>query len=289
MDVAKGNSNFVVISVDNKVFLSTNALQQDGSAPFGGVIFTDITRDLPNRFVNRLAFDPNDHSTIYAVLSGFGTGHVFRTKIGASKWTDISPKIDLPFSALALQGGTFPTPIYAGTELGVLRSVDGGSSWSILDDIHFPRVPVLDLELRSNLLVAATYGRGVFAFFNNLGDPIISINLENNLAFGTVLQGPEYLTLQIYNVGDPGRGGVIVRDLVIESVQRLMGSTSFSVLSTPSTPIAIRAGEHIDFTIEYNPTGAGVKEETATIRIISNDLFAPFVDLSATGFQATYD
>ena len=77
MDVAKGNSNFVVISVDNKVFLSTNALQQDAGVPFGGVIFTEITRDLPSRFVNRLAFDRNDPSTIYAVLAGFGIGHVF--------------------------------------------------------------------------------------------------------------------------------------------------------------------------------------------------------------------
>ena len=67
-----------------------------------------------------------------------------------------------------------------------------------------------------------------------------------------------------------------------------MGSTSFSVLPAPSTPLVVRAGEHIDFTVEYNPTGAGV-EEIATIRIISNDPNAPFVDLLATGFQAAYD
>ena len=160
--------------------------------------------------------------------------------IGASGWIDISPKLNAPFSAIALEGGTFPTPIYVGTEFGVLRSVDGGSSWSVLDDIHFPRVPVLDLEIKGELLVAATYGRGAFAFSNKIGEPVIAMNLEHNLAFGTVRQGPEYLTLQIFNVGDPGSGGVNQGLLVIESVQRLMGSTSFSVLSAPSTPLVVR-------------------------------------------------
>ena len=287
VDVARGNADHIVIAIDDQVFVSTNVTASTVGVP-SGVTFTNIKRNLPNRFVTRVAFDPNDPSTIYAVLAGFGTGHVFRTSIGASSWEDISPNINAPFSAIALQGGIFPTPIYVGTEFGVLRSVDGGSSWSVLDDIHFPRVPVLDLELRSRLLVAGTYGRGAFAFLNRIGDPVIAMNLENNLTFGTVRQGPKYLTLQIFNVGDPGRGGVIVQDLVIESVQRLMGSTSFSVLSTPSTPLAVRAGEHIDFTVEYNPTGAGV-EEIVTIRIISNDPTAPVVDLSATGMQAVYD
>jgi hypothetical protein len=290
IDVARGNSNHVVIAIDAKVFVSTNALEQ--ASP---VIFTDITRNLPNRFVTRVAFDPVDPSTIYAVLAGFNSpgniGHVFRTNLGASGWTDISPNLNAPCSALALEGsvhGNFPTRIYVGTEFGVLRSVDGGSSWYVLDEIHLPRVPVLDLDIRSGLLVAATYGRGAFAFFNNIGMPVIAVNLEHKLAFGTVQEGPKYLNLRIFNVGDPGRGSVIVTDLVIESVQPLMGSTSFSVLSTPSTPVHVRAGDHIDFTIEYAPTGAGV-HETATIRIISNDPFAPFVDLSATGMQAAYD
>jgi len=289
IDVAKGNGNHVVISIDKKVFLSTNALA-DTVEPF-----TEITRNLPGRDVMRVAFDPNDPSTIYAVLGGFSDpnnpndkGNVFRTNISASSWTDISPNFSAPFSAIALDGATVPSTIYAGTEFGVLRTVDGGSFWSVLDEIHFPRVPVLDLELRGRLLVAATYGRGAFAFFTNIGDPIIAMNLENNLAFGTVRQGPAYLKLQIFNVGDPGRGGIIVRHLVIESVQRLMGSNSFSVLPTPNTPIVIPAGEHIDFTVEYNPAGGGI-EEIATIRIVSNDLNASYVDLPATGRQEAYD
>jgi hypothetical protein len=287
IDVSRTNGNYVAFAVGARVFISTNALASTLGPP-SGVTFTNITRNLPGRNVARVAFDPNDPSIIYAVLGGFSSGgHVFRTNIGASSWIDISPpNIDVPFSAIALDGSAIPTTIYVGTEFGVLRSVDGGSSWSVLDDIHFPRVPVLDLELRkNNVLHAATWGRGAFLFGIHSGGPVIAVNQERNLDFGAVRQGPQYLTLQIFNVG---LGGAAVEDLIIESIQRLMGSTSFSVLTTPSTPLAIPVGGHVDFTIEFNPTGAGL-EETATIRILSNDPTAPFVDLSATGFQEAYD
>jgi hypothetical protein len=65
-----------------------------------------------------------------------------------------------------------------------------------------------------------------------------------------------------------------------------MGSTSFSVLSTPGTPLVIAAGEHVNFTVKYDPTAAGATE-IATIRIVSNDPDAPIVDLAATGRRGT--
>jgi photosystem II stability/assembly factor-like uncharacterized protein len=282
VDVAAVNGNNVVIGVGNQVFVSTNALAPTVGLP-SGVVFTNITRNLPSRNVARALFDPSDPTIIYAVLGGFNgfgagqSGHVFRTTVGTSTWTDISPTLNIPFNALALDGSTTPSTIYAGTDFGVLRSVDGGSSWSILDDIHFPRVPVLDLIYRSGILRAGTYGRGVFAFLKPLG-PSLAVNLDHGLAFGTVCTGPKYLKLEIFNVGS--------QDLVINSVQRLVGSTGFSVLATPATPLVVEPGEEIIFTVAYTPTVLGVAE-TATIRIISNDPAAPFVDLSATGTEGT--
>ena len=92
IDVANGNGNHVVISIDDKVFISTNTLA-DTVGPPSGVTFTDITRNLPGRFVTRVRFDPNDPNTIYAVLAGFNlpsndpskSGHVFRPQFGASR------------------------------------------------------------------------------------------------------------------------------------------------------------------------------------------------------------
>ncbi len=271
VDVAPTNGNNVVVAVGGQVWVSTNAL--------GAFTLTDITPGLPGRFVSRVAFDPNDATTIYAVLggfSGFPGGHVFRTNLAATGWTDISPQVDLPFNAIALDGSETPTTLYAGTDFGVLRSLDGGANWSALDDIHFPDAPVFDLVFREGELRAATFGRGAFSFVKPTG-PVIAVDLEENLAFGLVCKGSmHYLAIQVFNVG--------TTDLVITSVQRLMGSTGFTVLANPGTPLSLAAGEHIEFTVAYSPSGASPPER-ATIRIITNDPNAPVVDLMATGLQ----
>jgi Abnormal spindle-like microcephaly-assoc'd, ASPM-SPD-2-Hydin len=274
VDVAAANGNNVVVAVGGQVFVSTNALVA------AGFTFQNITRNLPGQNVARVAIDPTDPTTIYAVLSGFSGfpgGHVFRTTLAASTWTDISPPLDLPFNALALDGSGTPTAIYAGTDFGVLRSLDGGAIWSVLDDIHFPGAPVFALVFHNGELRAATFGRGVLSFVKPSG-PAIAVALEDKLAFGTVCQGPQYLTLTVYNVG--------VKDLVISAVERLMGSGDFTVLPTPAPPLAVAPGDNVVFTIEYLPTVSGTFE-TAIIRIISNDPTAPFVDVSASGMQGT--
>src|SRR5258708_13027014 len=65
-----------------------------------------------------------------------------------------------------------------------------------------------------------------------------------------------------------------------------MGSSDFTVLPTPATPVTVVPGESIEFTVEFLPSVVGTFE-TATIRIISNDPTAPFVDVSATGVAGT--
>ncbi|MBV9363047.1 MAG: choice-of-anchor D domain-containing protein [Solirubrobacterales bacterium] len=279
VDVAATNGNHVVIAAGSQVFVSTNALAATVGLP-SGVTFANITRNLPGRNVARAVFDPLDPNTIYAVLTGFDFGsgqNVFRTTVGATSWTNISPPVDVPCGAITIDGTTTPSTLYVGTDLGVIRSVDGGATWSVLDDIHFPHVPVSDLDFnaQAGVLRAGTYGRGVFEFTKPTG-PSIDVSLQNGLAFGTVCSGPSFLTLTVYNVGGA--------DLVITSVQRLVGSADFTVLPTPATPVSISPGEEITFTVVFIPTAGGALE-TATIRIISNDPTAPFVDVSATGRQ----
>lgn len=289
--VAPSNSNNVVIAIGatsadrSRVFVCRNALAATVGAP-NGVVFTDITRNLPSRTIQRAAFDPNDPTVIYAVLGGFDgagagqQGHVFRTTVAGTSWENISPALDVPHGALELDGSDTPTTIYVGTDLGVLRSVDGGLSWSVLDDLHFPRAPVTDLVLArdARVLRAATYGRGVFEFATPQG-PVIAVNLQDSLDFGTRCVGDTAdLTLQIFNVG--------TADLVIDSVQRILGSTDITVAPVPGTPLVIAPGEEVDFTVHYAPATIGASD-IATIRIESNDPGAPVVDLTATAQAGT--
>jgi len=279
VSVAPTNGNNVVVCRGNQVFVSTNALAATVGAP-NGVTFTDITRNLPSRSVLRAAFDAIDPTVVYCVLGGFDgfgagqQGHVFRTTVAGTAWENISPPVNVPFGGLVLDGTDTPTTIYAGTDIGVLRSVDDGASWTVLDDLHFPHAAVTDLVLsEGGVLRAATYGRGVFEYRRPKG-PAIAVNLDDNLDFGTVCDGKRFRTLQVFNVGKA--------DLVIASVQRLMGSSGFSVLPAPGTPLTLAPGEEVDFEIEFTPTTPGTPE-VATIRIVSNDPGAPVVDLTATG------
>jgi hypothetical protein len=120
----------------------------------------------------------------------------------------------------------------------------------------------------------------VFEFKKPIG-PAIAVGLQDELNFGQLCSGPDYLTIDVYNVGSA--------DLVVTSVEYLVGSAippAFSVLSTPATPLVISAGEEATFTVAYTPSGPGVSD-VATIRILSNDPNAPFVDLKATGSGGT--
>jgi len=52
---------------------------------------------------------------------------------------------------------------FGGTDQGVFRSSNGGTTWLAVGS-GLPNVPVTDLEIgsASNVLVAATFGRGIW-------------------------------------------------------------------------------------------------------------------------------
>lgn len=269
LDIAPGNPANLVIAADRKIFVTTHAL--DPTVPFQDVTGTN----LPSRFVTRVAFDPNDPTVIYATLSGFGVGHVFRKTITNADWTDISPLVNIPVNAVALDGGSNPAILYIGTDLGVLRrSVADGAAWEVVDDLHLPNATVSDLAIntQAGVLRAATWGRGVFELAAPSG-PVISV-AETALEFGATCATGADQNIHVSSVG--------TNNLVVSSVQRISGSSSFTVVPTPSTPITMVPGSGATFTVHYNPTIPGMIE-SAIIRISSNDPAVPFVDLIARG------
>jgi hypothetical protein len=128
---------------------------------------------VPNRYVKAIAYHPTDPATVYVALSGFDEntpgypGHVFRTvnaTAGTPTWTNVSPPVNLPINALAIDPG-IPNTLYAGADLGVWKTTNGGSSWTFMGPASgMPNVPVFDLLFSpaDGHLVAFTYGRGAF-------------------------------------------------------------------------------------------------------------------------------
>ncbi|MBI1955167.1 MAG: hypothetical protein HYS38_02125 [Acidobacteria bacterium] len=117
---------------------------------------------IPDRFVTSIAIHPEIPDRAIIGLSGFGTGHVFRTDNRGGHWQDISNNLpDIPVNAVLIDA-TAPDQVYVGTDIGVFRLASDGS-WSALQQ-GMPNVIVLGLSQNpaTGLLVAATHGRGVF-------------------------------------------------------------------------------------------------------------------------------
>lgn len=70
--------------------------------------------------------------------------------------------LDVQHNALAVDPAN-PAQVYAGADIGVWRSVDGGATWQVFSD-GLPDAAVLDLKLHNprQLLRASTHGRGAF-------------------------------------------------------------------------------------------------------------------------------
>ena len=129
-----------------------------------GTTWNTITTGLPQRVVTEIIVDEADPNIAYLTMSGFGTPHVWRTANGGATWANISGDLpNIPVNALALLPRS--KDLFIGTDLGMFRSVNGGQNWLPFQS-GFPNVAVFGLTFndRTRQLVAATHGRGMFAY-----------------------------------------------------------------------------------------------------------------------------
>jgi len=166
-DLSNGTGTITSISVSPADTMTIYAGTSDGRALVsrdGGVTFTAAT-GLPNRFVTRVMAHPTDPLRALITVSGFGTGHVFETTTAfVGPVHDITGNlIDAPAN-VAIYMPTLGAMVI-GTDVGIFQSVDNGISWSV-GPSGMPNVIVYDLVFQPaiGLLVAGTYGRGMFAF-----------------------------------------------------------------------------------------------------------------------------
>jgi uncharacterized protein (TIGR03437 family) len=134
-------------------------ISQDGGRSW----FRYVNPSLPNRYITSIAADPRGTERMVVGVSGFGTGHVFRTADYGANWEDISRNLpDIPVNAVLLDAAS-PDTIYIGTDIGVFVLLPDGL-WKPLQD-GMPNTIVLGLAQNAStgLLVAATHGRGAFA------------------------------------------------------------------------------------------------------------------------------
>jgi len=173
---------------------------------------------MPARYVGRIAIDPTNADVAYVTYNGYdGTTtaglNVWKATSllsGAPTWTASGLGIpDVPVNALVVDPGN-PSQLFAGTDIGVFTSTDGGSTW-LPFNTGLPIVAVFDMAIQApnRVLRIATHGRGMWQ--RNLGAVtavamiVVGAEIENGRVRLTWYVGDQGSpTATVYRRPDPG-------------------------------------------------------------------------------------
>ena len=113
--------------------------------------------------INSIEVSPHDPATAYAVATRYKfndfTPHIYKTENYGKSWDRIVSGIgEEAWVRVVREDKLIQGLLYAGTELGMYISFNGGNDWQPFQN-NLPIVPITDLQIRNNDLVAATQGR----------------------------------------------------------------------------------------------------------------------------------
>lgn len=123
------------------------------------------------RAITSVVVDPTNINVAYAAFGGYGVAagqHIWKTTNlsgGPNDWFPSGNGIpDVPVNTMVIDPAA-PFTIYAGTDIGVFVTQDGGNSW-VPYTTGMPRVTVFSLTFQNaagqRVLRAGTHGRGVW-------------------------------------------------------------------------------------------------------------------------------
>jgi len=121
----------------------------------------------PGYWVSRVEPSRHDPATAYVTFTGYRRDDfrpfIYKTTDYGETWTDISSNLPNAAIDVVREDHKNPNLLFAGTEIGVWVSIDGGGSWHKMKG-DMPTVPVYDMKIhpRENDLVVGTHGRGFF-------------------------------------------------------------------------------------------------------------------------------
>lgn len=130
----------------------------------GGANWTNITPpNLEEGMVNQIEVSPHDAGTVYVAYNRYKfndfTPHIFKSVDYGQTWNRMVNGIDADAHMRVVREDPAKKDLlYAGTELGLYISFDGGVKWSKFQR-NLPIVPITDLMVHHNDLIVATQGR----------------------------------------------------------------------------------------------------------------------------------
>lgn len=215
----------------------------------GGKNWT-LTAALPNRFITSLAIQPQNPLQAFVGLSGFGTGHIFRTDNRGANWIDISNNLpDIPVNAVLIDAFS-PDRVYLGTDIGVFVLASDGS-WSPVTQ-GMPNVIVLGLSQSpaTGMLVAATHGRGVFALAGSLKAPYLDALINAASLAQTALAPGMSVSLLGSNLANAGATASVTYPIPFP-----LAGSSVTVNGISAPLYSVSSGQ-VSFLVPYGINGA---------------------------------
>jgi photosystem II stability/assembly factor-like uncharacterized protein len=215
-----GNVSAIHYTNSNLIYAGTTTGKVYRLVKSGGVWTATAIHAAPlpsGSFITDLATAPGSPNTVILVMSGFGTGHVWRGVFsgGPATWTNISGAgatgiPDIPANALVIDPNA-PNTFYVATDVAVYRTTNGGASWVQFSE-GLPNCAVFDIRLHNptRLLRAGTHGRGVWERkLDVLSVSSVDLSFRDHLmSTGRILPSPDFVAaafedpLQFVNLGD---------------------------------------------------------------------------------------
>ncbi len=113
--------------------------------------------------INGIDIDPFNKGGVYVAATRYKLGdyrpYLYKTEDYGATWKTITNGIDPGHFTRAIRADPKRQGLlYAGTESGMYVSFDDGTSWSVFQQ-NLPVVPITDLAIKDDNLIAATQGR----------------------------------------------------------------------------------------------------------------------------------
>lgn len=130
----------------------------------GGANWKNVTpKGLAECLVNAIEVSPHDKATVYIATTRYKfndhTPGLYKSTDYGNSWTRIDNGIPRnAFTRVVREDDARRDLLYAGTELGVFISWNGGKDWSPFQ-LNLPITPITDLRVHKGNLIAATSGR----------------------------------------------------------------------------------------------------------------------------------
>ena len=138
----------------------------------GGKSWTNVTKNLPGipaaTWASTVEAGHFEEGTAYASFDGHQTGdmktYLARTRDYGKTWESLTTPDLSGFAHVIREDLVNANLLFAGTEMGLYISVDGGKNWGRFGGGMPKNVPVRDLAIhpRQGDLIIATHGRGIY-------------------------------------------------------------------------------------------------------------------------------